>query len=256
MSSVVINADDYGYSDGICRAIWELLDANAISNTTIMIAANEARMRVRKWNGRRLLGFAGVHLQLTDGKPISPISEVPSLVNQHTGEFLPTAMVELMDSDEIRLEWNRQFETVSDILGGLPTHIDSHKGLHRMPKLTELYLDLALKYNIPVRGGLDEDFITKMNVVGVRGSTVIVRDWTGRSLGLTKLKELVLSASKAALDHDIIEVVCHPGYTDDYLEEISSLNRSREDDLRDIKQLKIEGWLESEKCNFVKYPEL
>jgi hypothetical protein len=39
---VIINADDYGLTRGISKSIIELLEVNAISNTTIMICVDGA----------------------------------------------------------------------------------------------------------------------------------------------------------------------------------------------------------------------
>ena len=81
MVSIVMNADDFGLSDGICRSIMELFEADAISSTSLMTAAPGAKARLENWRVSQLKDRAGVHLQLTAGQPLSPLGEVQSLID-------------------------------------------------------------------------------------------------------------------------------------------------------------------------------
>ena len=117
MSSVVINADDFGYSDGVCRSVIELLDADAVSGTSIMCAAIGASDRLRRWRTSDLLGRAGIHLQLTGGRPLSPSEEVPTLVDADSGHFRNPRSGELPDTSQVELEWRRQLDAAHAALG-------------------------------------------------------------------------------------------------------------------------------------------
>lgn len=255
MIRIVINADDFGLSDGICKSIIELLDMGAISNTTIMVAAPEATARLRQFNVSSLLGAAGLHLQLTGGKPISPSSEVKSLIDPYTGRFLDRNAMKHANPEEVEQEWLRQIELVTDLLGGPPTHLDSHHGAHRIPHLGEIYLSLATKFKLPVRGVSDNNFIRKLKARKIRGSHVLLRNWTGAFLSELELLTMLKQLSEG-LDDDLIEIVTHPGYCDVYLEEISSLNKARDNDHNALSALKHKNLLEENGFVRVSYPSL
>jgi predicted glycoside hydrolase/deacetylase ChbG (UPF0249 family) len=241
MSYVIINADDFGYSDGICRSILELWEAGAISGTSLMCAANDAKQRMLRFDVRRLLGFAGVHLQLTGGKPLSSREEVPSLYDGDH-KFRDPRTGDHPNLREVELEWRRQFELAAEVLGGTPTHLDSHHGVHRLPSVFELYVKLAREWKIPVRGSSDENLQSKMRAAGVAGSAVLVREWTGRSLGGQALRDLVRNAIAKHPDERAVEVISHPGFNDTYLSSVSSLAQAREDDHRALLELRKLGW--------------
>lgn len=254
MASVVINADDFGISDGVCRAIIELLESGAVSNTTVMVTEPRVQERTRRWGISYLHGVAGLHLQLTGGKPISPASEIRSIADPISGNFLPREALSRVDPADVEREWLRQIDVVTELLGGLPTHLDSHRGVHRLPDCSDVYLSIASKLKIPVRGGGSCEFEEKMRSANVPGTTKLLRDWTGRFLDVFNLKEMLKTAASGIMDGDIIEVVTHPGYWDNYLESISSLSRARDEDRIALEILTEENWLTANGFTLVAYP--
>lgn len=243
MKSIVINADDFGYSDGICRSIYELIDIDAVSGTSLMCASHGARERFQTWNARDLLGRAGVHLQLTGGKPVSPEGEVPALIDQSSGDFRNPRSGHLPNLEEVEIEWRRQIEVAVDILGGLPTHLDSHHGVHRIPELFPLYVALGTELGIPVRGAGGE-IGTMILDANLRATVAVVREWTGKWLGPAVLRDMIRQAISENPEEDFIEVVTHPGYNDEYLTSVSSLSEAREGDHTTLAELHRMGWPE------------
>lgn len=252
---VVINADDFGISDGVCRAILELFNIGAISNTTIMVASYDSLHYLLKWNVSTLAKRAGIHLQLTSGKPVSPPREVPSLVDRQ-GYFLPKErLVAVGEPQDVETEWRRQIEVGSDMLGEMPTHLDSHHGVHRIPRFFDVYLSIAYRYHIPVRGAINPKLERKRKQQGVKGSSYLIRDWTGKRLGSTDLIERIIEARNFIDSNEIIEVVTHPGYSDSYLRSISSLNDAREYDFKALKEMNSESILLKRQVVLVSYPD-
>lgn len=252
---VVLNGDDFGMSDGICRAIIELLDSGAISNTTVMTVLPDRGSRLKKWGVSNLCGLAGVHLQLSGGEPVLPAREIPSLVDPRTGEFAPREQIENADPGDVAREWKAQIELAASLLKGKPTHIDSHMGHHRSERFVDVYLDLAAEFDLPVRGG-EGHVLERMKQRNVIGSTAFVRGWSGKDKGTDFLKAQVLELSLGLEDWDVLEITCHPGYCDDYLKTISSMNEARQGDLTTLKQIAAEDWLESSGLTRVRYPLL
>lgn len=241
MNKIIINADDFGLSDGICQAIVELIEMNAISNTSIMICSIGAINRVKKWQDL-IKGKAGVHLQLSGGLPISPMEDVRSLTSRTNNAFLDRNKVINPDPMEVELEWTRQIELCAEILGETPTHLDSHRGVHRLDNCIEVYVALAKKYNIPVRGGDNPKLNERIFTGELKGSTMLLKNWTGLMKSASELINLIKGEET---NKEIIEVITHPGYSDDYLKKVSSLNVAREWDMNALIQIKEEDLLSS-----------
>lgn len=241
-SKIIINADDYGLTDGVTEAINELANIKAISNTTLMLCANGAPARI----SNRLTGdvrkIAGIHLQLTGGKPLSNCKEVPSLVDSEG--FFKDPRKHQVNPNEVLIEWTKQIKTGSEILNKTPTHLDSHHGMHRIPELFEVYVQLAKSLNIPFRGmndGLQERVIKEK----LRGTSAIVRDWTASCTGETGLVSMIRSVREKLHSPKVIEVVSHPGHCDGELIAISTLNKKRECDYLGLRQAKENCVLEA-----------
>lgn len=150
---VIVNGDDYGMSPGINAAIEQLYEAGRLSSASIMSNmpwSADALAYAR--NAENLQ--AGAHLNLTTGRPLLPVEEVPSLVNEN-GEFLKLAVLlrrllaGRISRDEIRLELQAQIEACLDSSLAIH-HLDSHMHFHAMPPLGRLVADLALQYEVGI----------------------------------------------------------------------------------------------------------
>ena len=244
MKTIIINADDFGYSDGVCKSILELFEYGAISGTSLMTAADGAAERFRHWKATGLRGLAGVHLQLTGGAPLMPATEVKTLVDE-TGAFRDPRSGTLPDPDQVAREWQRQVEAAFAALGGAPTHLDSHHGVHRIPEYFDIYVSLARELNVPVRGASSGEISTRMRAERIVGSIAVVREWTGRYLGAESLIAMVDEMAARFPGEQVIEVAAHPGYNDEYLSRVSTLSDAREADHTDLLTLRQQGWPES-----------
>jgi predicted glycoside hydrolase/deacetylase ChbG (UPF0249 family) len=252
---IIINADDYGYSDGICRGIRELFDCGAISNTTVMMATCGAVERCRRSGLDAIRGRAGVHLQLTSGRPLSSGSSRPSLVAPD-GSFIPRTCLGQAATGDVLAEWRAQVEAFIDVFGVLPTHLDSHHGVHRLPNCAPAYFALAAEYGLPVRGGVNE--LTSA-AAGIRGSDAVIYGWTTTGAGARGLIQLIEAHAARLPAHSgqaSLEVVTHPGYNDAYLGSMSSLNAARELDLGGLLELADMGWLPNQRFQLGRYPSM
>jgi predicted glycoside hydrolase/deacetylase ChbG (UPF0249 family) len=248
---LIINGDDYGISTGVCDAIDELIRSGSVSNTTIMIAADGARDRCQRRDLLLLRPVAGVHLQLTNGAPVAPPDLVPSLVDTN-GRFRSNLELGPRRIDHIEAEWRSQIECITEMLGGTPTHLDSHHGFHRHRALIDIYLGLAEEYGLTVRGG--EKIWPAIKDSPVSGSRFSAPGWSGKCTGLADLQIRLLQALERAGPDDVVELASHPGSSDDYLRQVSSLADARECDLRDLRELHSSGWLAERSIHLVRHP--
>jgi len=244
MKQLIINADDFGLSDGICRSIHELLDAGAITSTSLMLCAKDAIRRIKRWNPSRLLGTAGVHLQLTSGCPLT-LSMFTS-GQEEDGQFDdPRTRTTFSESElkKIAKEWKLQIDVACDLLCGLPTHLDSHHGVHRIREIFPIYMQLAMEYGLPMRGANDGEIKDQIVTNRLPATVAIVRNWTGRNLCSDKLLEYLKEVEVNNIDENIVEIVAHPGYSDAYLESVSSLSKARGNDYDVLLHLsKTKSW--------------
>jgi hypothetical protein len=156
---LIINADDFGFSPDVNRAVEELFAHDKITSTTIMVPSVHYQDALARYSrvGRM---SCGVHLTLTSdlaGSPATPVlppERIPSLLSDgrhffSNGEhFFAHA-----DPPEAEAEATAQIEKA--LADGIDaTHLDSHEGtLQLVPRFAEIFVRLAAKYRLPTRMG-------------------------------------------------------------------------------------------------------
>jgi len=257
MYSVIISADDFGLTDGICRSIIDLFAHNAISSTSVMICAEGAAQQCRKLKRHGLSNKLGVHLQITSEKrhkhPLSPAKDIPSLVDQN-GDFKSVDEFEEVNPDEVRLEWDRQIMATIDALETMPNHLDSHHHRHRIPGLVPVFLELAAKYGLPVRAGLKQGEVDGSSL-GVKSTKALLNDWSGYDLDIDVLKSMIEN-EVSVLDGGVLDIITHPGFCDEELVKSSDWNTVRENDYNVLLALAREGWLTKKGIRLIGYENL
>ncbi|HEY8793923.1 MAG TPA: ChbG/HpnK family deacetylase [Gemmatimonadaceae bacterium] len=133
---LIINADDFGFSEGVTRGIVEAHTAGSVTSASIMANGIDWDNAVRLARATRTLGF-GVHLNLVQGRPLL---RVPSLTDPETNEFYSLGLLALravagrIDRGELEAETRAQIERVRG--AGIPvTHLDSHRHAHALPAI-------------------------------------------------------------------------------------------------------------------------
>lgn len=132
MRKIVINADDFGMSSEVNAGIVEAFERGLISSTTIMAnmpGFEEACELAKRYN---LLGRIGIHLNLTEGMPLTrDIRSLPRFCEVE-GRFRPrrrTLYLLPRERAAVEDELNAQVRACLD-RGIQPTHIDSHHHVH------------------------------------------------------------------------------------------------------------------------------
>ncbi len=115
----------------------------------------------------------GLHLNLTEGAPVAPASDVASLVDRR-GFFLPYPRQFWRVArgpaplDELEREFRAQIEFVLE-RGLRPTHVDGHLHVHAYPRALPLVVRLMREYGIrAMRSPLMTDWVVPYRR----------RDWT------------------------------------------------------------------------------
>ena len=151
MRRLVTNADDLGWSEAVTSGILQAHREGIVTSTTLMTnlpGAAEALDQAR----RAGLGV-GVHLNLTEGEPLSPPGEVAPIVDS-SGRFqrsLPLLFCRAWWSGAARRaigrELGAQVARALDV-GLEPTHLDSHKHVHLHPAILPLVIEVARRHGI------------------------------------------------------------------------------------------------------------
>lgn len=148
---LIINADDFGFSEGVTRGILEAHAAGSVTSTSIMANGVDWENAVRLARANRKLDI-GLHLNLVQGRPLL---RVPSLTDPATSEFYPLgalarrAMMGRIDAEELEAETRAQIERVRGA-GIAVTHLDSHRHAHAMPGIFPVVARVASEVGIRV----------------------------------------------------------------------------------------------------------
>lgn len=133
---LIVNADDFGMSRGITDGVLLAHRYGFLSSASLMVNMPASEYAVAHVSHARHLGI-GIHLNICQGKPVLPPSEVSSLVEAGGNFHAPAAMIRRLwrwriSSRELEAEFRAQIRWMKD-RGLHPTHADSHHHMHIYP---------------------------------------------------------------------------------------------------------------------------
>jgi hypothetical protein len=131
-----ITADDAGLNVEQDRIILSLAQEGKISGVSFMVNMMPKPASVEEFLSIPGLSI-GLHLNLTDGRPVSPVTSVSSLVDEGGGFLGPHSFVHRwlsgrLKSMPILTEVMCQVIRFKTIFGRID-HVDSHRHVHRFP---------------------------------------------------------------------------------------------------------------------------
>ena len=238
--TLLIHADDFGLTDGVNRGIRQALAFGTVASTSVMMCLPESLQHLGR-HCVELEGRAGVHLQLTEGIPCAPATEVPSLVDAKGAFRNDRKSLGRLQPDEVLKEWMAQVDAFL-AMGLRPTHIDTHQHVHKEPAAFAAYCAIARLHGVQARS-CSPAMSGALRSAGVSCCDGFAADWTGLSCNL---EELVASAERAFATcggGGSVELMCHPGYVDAALCERSSLIEARERELATLCNPQLEARL-------------
>ncbi len=225
---LIVNADDFGLTDGVCDGIVRSIRDGIVTSTSAMVCREGARERLRLW-GPMIPGRIGVHLQLTTGTPVLPAAQVPSLAGPG-GEFARSrAEVGRVIAGELFLEWRAQVNVLFE-LGIEPTHIDTHHHVHARHDIFDVFCEVAAHFGLPGRP-VTRDMAGRLRGADVRCADVALLDWFGGELSEKSLLGVVNKGVERHPGARCFELMCHPGFRDPPLEKVSRYIGEREIEL-------------------------
>jgi predicted glycoside hydrolase/deacetylase ChbG (UPF0249 family) len=189
---LIVNADDFGQSEGVTEGILRAHEHGIVTSTSLMV----------RWPGA--------------ADAVSRASKHPSLsVGLHVdlGEWRKTddgweAAYKVVDTDDaaaVEREITSQCARFEALCGKPPTHLDSHQHVHLKGHTRSVMVDIGARFRIPVR------HFSRATYAGT---------FYGQTAKGQPLPDLVtvpaLVATLEQLPEGVTELCCHPSAREDF----------------------------------------
>jgi predicted glycoside hydrolase/deacetylase ChbG (UPF0249 family) len=241
VSQLIVNADDFGLTAGVNRAILELHLGGILTSSTLMARAAATEEAIELARVTPSLSV-GCHIVLVDGEPVLPTAQLGSLANPDTGRLQPTLggfLKRLLSGRirgaEIEAEAAAQIASLQG-RGVRLTHVDTHKHTHMFPAVLRPLLRAARAAGIravrnpfelgwSVRATPGAPWLRRTEVTLLRRlepafrrivaeEGFVTTDGAIGVLATGTLDAATVSSLLRALPAGTWELVTHPGYND------------------------------------------
>ncbi|HET9308762.1 MAG TPA: ChbG/HpnK family deacetylase [Candidatus Sulfotelmatobacter sp.] len=282
----MVNADDFGYTSGVNRAIVEAHTRGVVTSSTLM--ANGGAFAEAVALARTVPNLSvGCHVVLIDGEPLVAPEKLPSLTASQKFRdgmktFAARALSGRIDAGEITAEVTAQIRKIQ-AAGIAVSHVDTHKHTHLFPQILRPVLRAAAACGVravrnpfgprfPLRSG---ELLAKPHLWTRYVEVRILRRFAGSfheavqregfaapdgTLGIEvtgTLDEKLFQAIAGSIPEGTWEFVCHPGYNDAELQAAHTrLRESRETELRVLTLPAARELLSREGIELISYHDL
>ncbi|MGD1107394.1 MAG: ChbG/HpnK family deacetylase [Terracidiphilus sp.] len=279
MGHLIVNADDFGLTLGVNRAIIELHSDGILTSTSLMARARATEEAIELARSAPALGV-GCHIVLVDGEPVLPPHQIPTLVDPRTGQFLSSLTAFLarlftgrIRSAEIEAEAAAQIDFLEQ-RGVRLTHIDTHKHTHIFPAVLRPLLRAGRAHGIrairnpfepgwAIRATHGAPWLRIAQVAGLRwlepvchrildSEGFVTTDGTIAVAGTGVLDASTLRSLLQSLPSGTWELVTHPGYNDADLDRVRTRLRAS----RDVERTALAALKEFPTVELVSYANL
>ena len=147
--NITICADDYGMSLDINRAITALLEKGTINATSCMVnmpyfISGVALLKKHSTNAK-----IGLHLNLTEGKPLSGYPDTNNNGKFHSlSNILIKSHLRKLNYNSIYNELKAQLSAFITSWGVLPDFLDGHQHIHHFPTIRKAIIALYKEFNL------------------------------------------------------------------------------------------------------------
>lgn len=281
MKNLIINADEFGLTKSVSRGILEAFYNGIVTNTTIMVnmpSSKYAFELIKKHPDLKV----GVHLNLTDGKPVLSSDKVRTLVDKY-GFFLDlkTLLIRIIskriDYNEVEAELRAQVKKTLD--NGIKiTHLDGHRHIHMYPKILKRAIRVAKEFGIDkmrysyehfslnlMDNLLSFSFIKKgiVSFYSILCKNLLIKNnikFNKYFLGMSQLGAKNSSKAFKKILHLVkngtTELICHPAYIDDELKRINPYVYPREKELKALTSPAVKELIKKLDINLISYDDL
>ncbi len=239
MAKLIVNADDFGYSEGVNHGIISAHKNGIVTSCTVManMPGFEHGMDLIKENPTLR---CGVHMTLTCYKPL--LKDHKTIVDEN-GDFFRRPSEEVLkniDLEEVYREFKAQIEKVRERVE--ITHLDSHHHVHGQEYLRPVIERIASEYKLPMRQS------SELSIDGVRYAKCLGNFY------MDNVKEEYFEEHLAELnENEVTDLMCHPAFVDEFLLGASSYNVQRAKEHKILTSQKVKKFLEDNGFELVNY---
>ena len=285
MRRLIVNADDFGLTSGVNRAIIEGNRTGIVTSATLMAnaKASDAAIDLAKTQPRLK---TGCHVVLIDGVPLTDnlptLTETPQRFRASLKQFALAAVRKQISAEEIQREVEAQVRKIQS-RGIALTHVDSHKHTHMFPHILRPLLRAANACGIrAVRNPFEplrcwpigmvlgspglwprSAFVMAFQMFAaefrraLKDEGMVSTDGTVGIAVTGMLNQQKLLRILKALPDGTWELVCHPGYSDSDLKAAGTqLTKSREIELTALTSTEVREVVARQKIELISYADL
>ena len=288
MRRLIVNADDFGYTAGVNRAIVEAHTQGIVTSSTLMANGPAFADAARLAATAKELSI-GSHIVLIDGEPLLAPHRIRTLAGRGTTSsfrdglmsFAARAISGMISADEIEAEAKEQIRKIQSA-GIAVSHFDTHKHTHVFPKVLRPLLRAAAACGVkavrnpfgPRRPLRSSELLAKPSLWKRTVEVRMLRAFAAKfqaavdrmgfstpdgTLGVEVtgvLDERLFRAIAESIPEGTWEFVCHPGYNDADLQAANTrLRQSRELELRALTLPEARHLLTEKNIELISYRE-
>lgn len=214
MTKIIVNADDFGYCEGVNQGIISAHKNGVVKSCTIMTGMPGFEQAVELLKENPDLG-CGVHMTLSCYKPVLDTHKTLVDENGYFFRRVTKEKAQEFDLDELYNEFCAQIEKAKEA-GIEITHLDSHHHVHTLEVFRPVIEKIVKKYDLPIRGGFEYElkYDKIVPVIGSFYNKNVEQEYFEKHL--EELKQ-----------YDVVDIMSHPAFVDAFLSRSTSYSVER-----------------------------
>ena len=277
---LIINADDFGWSEEVNAGIIETHRQGVVTSTTLMTTMPGAEDAITRLRGCPELGV-GIHLTLTAGVAVSGDESVREALGP--GGRFASSTLRLLGRARTSGRWRRAAEAELSAQvqwalehGVKPDHLDSHKHFHVVKPFPEMVVRVAKRFGIRLVRNTCERKRVRLGHVGAaaRVRRRLLLHWGKRAAQVFEEASLVQpetlfgveDTGRPSLERarvflggcsaDRVEWMVHPGNREEKAAWATRLGDSREEEKKMLISTGVRDMIAGLGFQLVRYEEL
>lgn len=246
---ITLCADDYGISEGVNRAIRDLIERRRLNATSVMVVAPAATREEAEALSRIAAEGCEIGLHVTLTAPFSPLTmhfrPLDGGMFWPVNKLLRMALLRRLDSEFVYAEVMAQIALFRELFGTPPAYLDGHQHVQLFPGIREGFIRAArdaapeawvrqcgrthtsMQLGNPkamLLDGLSATFRRRCAASGLRTNPAFAGAYDFRTL--PDFGNLMRGFLSTLPDGGL--VMCHPGFVDESLRALDPLTDQRE----------------------------
>lgn len=263
---LLFQSDDFGITEAVTLGIIKGIEEGVIRNTGLFV-----NMDSSKFAASFIPQFPdccfGLDINLVAGKPLSKPEDIPSLVDED-GYFISSidrfkgetkkgksgVSVEFKNEpfvyEEVLIEMEAQILKYIDLVDKKPEYIHPHS--ITTPSIIKAFRKLSKKYDLK----FSLDFLEKNKFYSLPSDWNIKPVFPLEDQLNTDVTENTIKVLEKSLHHEKSVLICHAGYVDANLLNVSSYSLIRAKDLEMSISKKLLNYIKNNEINLITYRDI